>query len=322
MIEAAWYILVAGFVLDFFFGDPRNLPHPVVGMGRAISFFEPRFRRFFYQPFRAGFWFALFLIIFAYFLALALIWAAGQVHPVLGIAMQVLLLFYCFSITGLKDAAMAVARPLLAGDLQTARHCLAMIVGRETQTLDAFGVTRAAVETVAENFVDGFLSPLFWALLLGVPGAVAYKMVNTLDSMVGYQNDTYLFFGRAAARIDDAANFIPARLAVFVIAAAAFFVSRASGAGALQTGLSEGRRHKSPNAGFPEAAFAGALQVRLGGPSIYHGRQVDKPWIGAGFDDPEIPAIHQACRLLQAAAVTALLGAVFLAALKSLALAG
>lgn len=322
MIEAAWYILLAGFVLDFFLGDPKKIPHPVVGMGRAIQFFEPRFRRVFYHPFWAGVWFALFLIVSAYLLALTLIWTAGRIHPVLGIGIQVLLLFYCFSIKGLKDAATAVARPLLAGDLHAARRCVAMIVGRETQTLEASGVTRATVETVAENFVDGFLSPLFWALLLGVPGAAAYKMVNTLDSMVGYRNDTYLLFGRAAARIDDAANFIPARLAVFVIAAAAFFVSRASGARALKIGLSEGRRHKSPNAGFPEAAFAGAMKVRLGGPSIYHGRQVDKPYIGAGFDDPEIPAILQACRLLQAAAVTALLAALFLAALKSMVLAG
>jgi adenosylcobinamide-phosphate synthase len=312
MIEAAWYILAAAVLLDFFLGDPRGLPHPVVGMGRAIQFFEPRFRQMRDNLFWAGVWFALFLVIFSYVLALALVGWTGQIHPLLGVVVQVVLLFFCFSVKGLKDAAIAVAGPLSSGDLSTARKQVAWIVGRETHALDAPGVTRAAVETVAENFVDGFLSPLFWALVLGVPGAVAYKMINTLDSMVGYQNDTYLLFGRASARLDDAANFIPARLSVLVIAAAAVFVPRASGAAALRSGLSEGRRHKSPNAGFPEAAFAGALGVRLGGPAVYHGRPVDKPYIGAGFNDPKPAAIFQACRLIQTAAVCGLLAAMIL----------
>ncbi|HKL01338.1 MAG TPA: adenosylcobinamide-phosphate synthase CbiB [Desulfotignum sp.] len=315
MVEAAWYIIFAAFVLDYVLGDPRNLPHPVVYMGRAIGFFEPRFRRFFIKPFTAGLVFAVFLIICAYCLALALVWSAGRIHPFFGAGVQVLLLFYCFSVKSLKDAALAVAQPLGAKDLAAARRSLSMIVGRETRTLEASGITRAAVETVAENFVDGFLSPLFWALVLGVPGAVAYKMVNTLDSMVGYNNDIYALFGRAAARIDDAANFVPARLSVFVIAAAAFFVPEASGAGAFKTGFSQGRQHKSPNAGFPEAAFAGALRIRLGGPGIYHGRQVDKPCIGDRFDEPHLPAILSACRLMQTAALAGLAAAIFLAAL-------
>ncbi len=315
MVEAAWYIFFAAFVLDFFLGDPRKLPHPVVYMGRAIGFFEPRFRRFVINQFTAGVLFAVFLILCAYFLALALVWSAGRIHLLFGLGIQVLLLFYCFSVKSLKDAALAVAQPLGAKDLPRARRNLSMIVGRETRSLDEPGITRAAVETVAENFVDGFLSPLFWALVLGVPGAVAYKMVNTLDSMVGYNNDIYALFGRAAARIDDAANFVPARLAVLVIAAAAVFVPEASGAGALKTGFSQGRQHKSPNAGFPEAAFAGALLICLGGPGTYHGRQVDKPYIGTAFDDPKISSIVSACRLMQAAAVTGLSAAIFLAAL-------
>jgi adenosylcobinamide-phosphate synthase len=322
MIEAAWYILPAAFILDFVLGDPGRLPHLVVYMGRAIAFLEGFFRRLFCKPFVAGVFFAVFLICSTYFLALVLVWAAGRLHPFLGLGIQVVLLFYCFSVKSLKDAALAVARPLKAKDVQTARQKVAMIVGRETQNLDVPGVTRATVETVAENFVDGFLSPLFWALVLGVPGAVAFKMVNTLDSMVGYQNDTYILFGRASARIDDAANFIPARLAVLVIAAAAVCVPPASGSRALKTGFMQGGQHKSPNAGFPEAAFAGALGIRLGGPGIYHGRQVDKPYIGAVFDDPEISAIDQACRLMQTAAVTGLLAATSLAVLKQIAGSG
>jgi adenosylcobinamide-phosphate synthase len=128
--------------------------------------------------------------------------------------------------------------------------------------------------------------------------------------MVGYRNDRYLLFGRASARLDDAANFIPARLSVLVIAAAAAVLPHMSGAGALRVGMSEGRRHKSPNAGFPEAAFAGALKIRLGGPSIYHGRQVNKPFIGSAFDDPDLSMVHQACRLMQASSMAGLLGAV------------
>jgi adenosylcobinamide-phosphate synthase len=322
MIEAAWYVLGAAFLLDFFLGDPRYLPHPVVGMGKAIGFFEPRFRRMCDNRFRAGVCFAVFLVVTSYLVALGLVVWAGWIHPLLGVVVQVVLLFYCFSVKGLKDAAIAVWVPLSSGDLDTAREKVALIVGRETRVLDGPGVTRAAVETVAENFVDGFLSPLFWALVLGVPGAVAYKMVNTLDSMVGYKNDTYLLFGRASARLDDAANFIPARLSVPVIAAAAVFVPRASGAAALRTGLLEGRRHKSPNAGFPEAAFAGALGVRLGGPNIYHGRLLDKPYIGAGFDDPTPSAIFLACRLMQTAAVCGLLAATILVSGRFAGLAG
>ena len=310
MMAAAWYILVAAFLLDGFLGDPRKLPHPVVGMGNAIAFFEPRFRRKMKNPLTAGIFFALFLVGAVYLLAWVSIRWAGWIHPHAGTGVQTALLFFCFSVKGLKDAAMAVAAPLSSGDLATARESVGKIVGRETQHLDPAGVTRAAVETVAENLVDGFLAPLFWAVVLGVPGALAYKMINTLDSMVGYRNDRYLLFGRASARLDDAANFIPARLSVLIIAVAAAGLPGMSGAGALRVGMSEGRRHKSPNAGFPEAAFAGALNIRLGGPSIYHGKQVDKPFIGSAFDDPDLSMVHQACRLMQASSMAGLLGAV------------
>jgi adenosylcobinamide-phosphate synthase len=322
MIEAGGSILITAFIMDLFLGDPKGLPHPVVGMGNAISFFEPRFRRIIKNPLAAGVFFMLFLVGITYLLAMVFIRLTGWFHPVLGMGVQAILLFFCFSVKGLKDAAMAVAAPLASGDMTTAREKVGMIVGRDPRNLDDAGVTRAAVETVAENLVDGFLAPLFWAVVLGVPGAVAYKMINTLDSMVGYQNDRYLLFGRASARLDDAANFIPARLSVLVIAAAAGCLPGMSGAGALRTGFSEGRRHKSPNAGFPEAAFAGALKVRLGGPSIYHGRQVDKPFIGSAYADPDIPAVHQACRLMQASAVAGLLGAVGLTWVKTAVLKG
>lgn len=309
MGEIAWYIIFAAFVLDFLGGDPRWLPHPVVGMGNAITFFEPRFRAWVSNPLSAGLLFAVFLVAATWALAFGVVKLAGWIHPVLGTCVQVLLLFYCFSARSLVQAAVAVARPLEARDIETARKKVAMIVGRETQNLDAAAVTRATVETVAENFVDGFLSPLFFALLFGVPGAMAYKMINTLDSMVGYKNDTYLLFGRASARIDDVANFIPARLSVLVIAFAAFLLSAQRGLSALKTGISQGRRHKSPNAGYPEASFAGALKIRMGGPNVYHGKVVVKPYIGGQFNDPNLHGISRACELMMLSTLISTLAA-------------
>jgi len=309
MCEISWYVVFLAFILDFIVGDPRWLPHPVVGMGNAISWFEPRFRCWVSNPFVSGLLFAFFLIISTWALSFGLVRLAVWVHPWLGIGVQVLLLFYCFSATSLVDAAREVACPLEAHDIGTARKKVAMIVGRDTRELDEVAVTRATVETVAENFVDGFLSPLFFALLFGVPGAMAYKMVNTLDSMVGYKNETYLLFGRASARIDDLANFIPARLSVLVIGLAAFLLSVQRGLSALKTGISQGRRHKSPNAGYPEACFAGALGIRMGGPNVYHGKLVDKPYIGGQFPDPGITGIDRACELMLLATLLATLAA-------------
>jgi adenosylcobinamide-phosphate synthase len=308
MGEIAW-VIFAAFVLDFLVGDPRWLPHLVVGMGNAITWFEPRFRRWVPNPIFAGLFFAVCLIASFFALSFGLVKLTTWVYPLLGTCVQVLLLFYCFSARSLVDAAREVAQPLSSRDIETARKKVAMIVGRETQNLDAVAVTRATVETVAENFVDGFLSPLFFALLFGVPGAVAYKMVNTLDSMVGYKNETYLLFGRASARIDDVANFIPARLSVLVIAFAAFLLSAQRGLSSLKTGISQGRHHKSPNAGYPEASFAGALKIRMGGPNIYHGKWVVKPYIGGQFNDPDLYGITRACELMMLSALIATLAA-------------
>ena len=162
-----------------------------------------------------------------------------------------------------------------------------MIVGREVKYLDNTGVVKATIETVAENFVDGFLSPLCFALVGGVPLAMAYKMINTLDSMVGYKNEKYILFGRVAAKIDDIANYIPARISLVVISFAAGLLDIRKGKRALLTGFKDGRLHKSPNAGYPEAAFAGALKIKLGGPNYYHGKLVEKPYIGSRFKNPE-----------------------------------
>ncbi len=298
MVDLNWYILLAAVVLDFIFGDPACLPHPVIYMGKAISFFEPRFRKRLKSPLISGAGFALFLIASTWLISFAAIKLADAVHPVVGDMTRVSLLFFCFSAKSLKTAALAVYSALKENNIALARQKVGMIVGRQTNDLDQAAINRAAVETVAENFVDGFLSPLFFACLGGVPFALAYKMINTLDSMVGYKNDTYWLFGRTAARMDDAANFIPARLSVLIISLCAVWMSVQNGLKSLKTGIFQGHLHKSPNAGYPEAAYAGALGVRLGGPSVYHGRRIEKPFIGKNFDDPEKETIKQACDLM------------------------
>ncbi len=314
MVDLHWYIILAAAVLDFIFGDPACLPHPVIYMGKTISFFETRFRKSIKNLLISGTGFAGFLIASTWLISFFGIKLAHAVHPVAGDMVRISLLFFCFSSKSLKTAALAVYSALKENNIPLARQKVGMIVGRQTEDLDKAAINRAAVETVAENFVDGFLSPLFFACLGGVPFALAYKMINTLDSMVGYKNDTYRLFGRAAARMDDAANFIPARLSVLIIAFCAARMSTQNGLRSLKTGVLQGHLHKSPNAGYPEAAFAGALGVRLGGPSVYHGTKVEKPFIGKDFNNPGTETIKQACNLMMwssAAAVLIACGVLF-----------
>lgn len=292
-----WLVIPAAFALDALVGDPRSLPHPIRWMGRAITWAEPFFRRLFARELLAGQLFAVSLILGCWALAALVVAAAYRLHPVAGFVVEVILLFYCFSAKSLAQAAMAIFHLLAAGDVAQARAQVAMIVGRDVDRYQADDIARATVETVAENVVDGVLSPLFFAALGGAPLALAYKMTNTLDSMVGYKNPRYLLFGRAAARIDDAANFLPARCSILLIALAARLLGH-SGRAALSTAWHEGSHHASPNAGYPEAAFAGALGVQLNGPNFYGGILVEKPYIGEGLGMVRLPHIRLACRLM------------------------
>ncbi|WP_320043356.1 adenosylcobinamide-phosphate synthase CbiB [uncultured Desulfobacter sp.] len=306
IFNVTWQILAAAFILDLLAGDPKWLPHPIIWMGRAISFFEPEFRQRIENPFRAGLLFALCLISATFGLTWGVVFIVDRIHPVAAAIVQTVLIFYSFSTRSLHKAAMDVFNPLAKGDLTQARIKVGYIVGRQTKDLDEAGITRAACETVAENFVDGFVSPLCFAVVLGAPGAMMYKMINTLDSMVGYKNDTYILFGKAAARIDDVANYIPARLSIFAIVPAAAMLSLSRASRALVTALTQGRNHKSPNAGIPEAAFAGALGVRFGGPNVYHGKLVNKPYIGGAFNDPKPSHIEKACELMMLSALVSI----------------
>jgi len=294
------------FILDFFLGDPPGLPHPIRWMGGAIARGEPYFRHLGLYLKLNGVLFTATLVATTWMLAQLLLWAACAVNPWLGGLLELLMVTYALAARSLQDAAHGVARALDKDDLPLARRRVSMIVGRETDALDGEGVARAAVETVAENLVDGVIAPLFFAVLGGGPLALAYKMVNTLDSMVGYKNDRYRDFGWAAARLDDGANWLPARLTVPLVALAAVFLN-GRGRGALAAARRDGRQHTSPNAGLSEAAFSGALMVRLGGPNRYHGQMVAKPWIGAEFRAVAPADIRRACDLMLLTAVWALI---------------
>lgn len=289
--------LTLAVVLDMVMGDPVWLPHPVRWMGRAIERLEPRFRALRLRPLVSGGLMAIFLVASVWIICLVLVTLAASIHPALGVLVQAVLIYTCISARCLARAALDVGKALGESGLAAGRQAVSMIVGREVNRLDQTGVTRAAVETVAENLVDGVVSPLFFAMLGGAPLAMAYKMVNTLDSMVGYKNDRYLLFGRFAARVDDAVNFIPARLSVPFIALAAQLLN-GRGRATLVTAWRDGRAHASPNAGYPEAAFAGALGLWMGGPNHYHGRMVEKPVIGKGFSETRPSHLGQACRLM------------------------
>jgi adenosylcobinamide-phosphate synthase len=300
--EGSALALTLAVALDMMIGDPRWLPHPVRWMGRAIERLEPRFRRLPLRPLASGALMAVSLVAAVWVVCLLLIHIATAVHPAAGILVEAAMIYTCICARGLADAALAVGKALAGSGIDAGRRAVSMIVGREVHRLDQTGVTRATVETVAENLVDGIVSPLFFAVLGGAPLAMAYKMVNTLDSMVGYKNDRYLYFGRFAARMDDVANYIPARLSVPFIALAAQLLN-GRGRTALKTALRDGRAHASPNAGYPEAAFAGALALWMGGPNDYHGRLVEKPVIGNGLGNARSNHIRQACRLMLATSI-------------------
>jgi len=295
-------ILPAAFLLDLILGDPQILPHPVRWMGKVIELLEPAFRKFSKNLTVSGTFFALFLILTSWVITFIIVVIAGKLHPILEIVIEIVLIYWCISVRSLQQSAMEVSRSLMKGGIKEAKKKVSLIVGRDVEKLTEGGIVKATIETVAENLVDGVISPLFFAVIGGAPLAIAYKMVNTLDSMVGYKNDKYIHFGKAAARIDDIANFIPARLSVPIISLAAQILSR-KGLHAFKTAVLEGKKHSSPNAGFPEASFAGTMGIKLGGPNYYHGRIVHKPYIGKLFGKSDITHIKKACDLMMLSSV-------------------
>ena len=295
-------VTLGGFLLDLVFGDPEKLApaHPVVWMGRAIRRLEKHLRAVFPKTergcFFAGLTMAVLMIAWTFLLSAGVLCALRRVSPPLALAAETCWCWQALAARDLRVEAMRVYDALTAGTLELARAAVGRIVGRDTEKLDASGVTKAAVETVAENFSDGVAAPMLYMILGGAPLALVYKAINTMDSMVGYRNERYQNFGKAPARIDDAANYLPARLAALLLIAAAGICGENAGR-ALYIWRRDGRKHASPNAGQCEAAMAGALGVRLCGPASYFGQLHDKPAIGDDRRPVEPEDIRRACRM-------------------------
>jgi adenosylcobinamide-phosphate synthase len=297
--------LAAGFVLDLLIGDPQGFPHLVRVFGWLIGRAEKLFLAEGSTPktqLFCGLCLVCSVTALCAGLPLAVLLFAYWMHPLAGFAVETLLCYQLIAVKDLKTESMAVHERLMANDLTGARRAVSRIVGRDTEGLDAKGVVRAAVETVAENTADGVASPLFYLMLGGAALGCWHKAVNTMDSMVGYKNERYLYFGRAAALLDDALNFLPSRLCALAMIAAAGALGF-DGAGALRIFRRDRLKHASPNSAQTEAACAGALGIRLAGPCRYGGELEDKPYIGDDTRPVEAGDIARANRLLYGTAI-------------------
>ena len=293
----------AALALDALLGDPDWMPHPVVLMGKCITALERRLRRALPATPRGellgGAALAAVMLGGTAALSSGCLGLAGRLRPELRTGLEVFWGWQCLALRGLAAEGERVELALREGTLESARQAVARIVGRDTDALDRAGVARAAVESVAENFSDGVIAPLFYYVIGGAPLALCYKAINTMDSMVGYKNERYLYFGRVPARLDDAANFLPSRLSALLLIAAASFLGE-DARGAWTVWRRDRRRHPSPNAGQTEAAMAGALGIFLGGPTSYFGVMKDKPFLGAGLGPTDPGHIRRAVRMIQA----------------------
>ena len=303
-----WAVL-GGFVLDALFGDPAWLPHPVVYMGKAISklekFLRPRLPKTPQGELLGGAIVAFCLPVGTFLLTGLVCWGAARLHPLLGLAVQ---MFWCgqaLAARGLVQESTNVYKELKKPDLPGARKAVSRIVGRDTAELTAEGVTKAAVETVAENASDGVIAPLLYMLIGGAPLALTYKAINTMDSMLGYKNEKYLYFGRVPAKLDDVANYIPSRLAGLLWVAAAALTGN-SARGAWKIWRRDRRRHASPNSAQTESACAGALGVQLAGPAWYFGQYYPKLTIGDALRPIEPEDILRANQMMVAESILAL----------------
>ena len=303
------FALLLGFLLDLLLGDPRWLPHPIRAIGALIAALEKVLRKIFPKNRSGQLAGCVALVILVLVLSggftLLVLWLCGKVGLWLRFLAETILCFQLLATRSLKGESMKVYKALKAGDLEGARYAVSMIVGRDTQCLDEAGVARAAVETVAENASDGVIAPLIFLAIGGAPLGMVYKAVNTMDSMVGYKNDQYLWFGRCAAKLDDVVNFIPARLAGLLMCLGAGF-SGFDAPNALRIFRRDRKNHKSPNSAHTEAAAAGALHIQLGGSNYYFGKLVEKPTIGDADHPVEPLDIVRVNRLMYATAFLAL----------------
>ncbi len=295
-------LLVAGLAVDGVVGDMpavfRHVPHPVVLAGRAVAFFDRKLnRKSRGEAARRGRGVVTVIVLVGGAALVGLLIERLCRGSLFGAAAQIGLIAVLMAQRSLFEHVAAVAGALDSGGLAAGREAVRHIVGRDPASLDAYGVARAAIESLAENFSDGVVAPVFWYLLLGLPGLFAYKMANTLDSMIGHRTAHYRSFGWAAARFDDALNLAPARVSGLLIAAAAVFAKECRPDRALLVMLRDARKHRSPNAGWPEGAMAGALGLALAGPRRYAEGPVADPWVGEGTARAGAADIARALRL-------------------------
>ena len=293
--------LAAGFILDLLFGDPKWMYHPVIFIGKTISFLEKNIRRVLPETpageLMGGGVLVLFTLIISGGIPCIILYLAGLVHPALQWATGAFMCYQLLAVKCLRDESMKVYDALKSGTIEDGRRAVSMIVGRDTQALDEKGVVKAAVETVAENFSDGVLAPMFYILIGGPVLMFIYKGINTMDSMVGYKNDRFLYFGRCAAKLDDVANYIPSRIAGLMLILAAY-VGRFSGRDAGRIFLRDRRKHASPNSAQTESAAAGALQIQLAGNAYYFGKLHEKQFIGDPIREIEVDDIKRMNNLM------------------------
>lgn len=316
MIKWTALALVLGFLIDLLLGDPRWLYHPVRIIGNGISALEKILRKIFPATPQgeraAGCVLVLLICIGSAGIPFLLLWGAYSIHTVFGIILETFMCYQMLAVKSLKTESMRVYRELEKDDLEGARKAVAMIVGRDTAQLTAEGVTKATVETVAENTSDGIIAPLFYMAIGGPVLMFLYKGINTMDSMVGYKNDKYLHFGRCAAKLDDAANYIPARISGWLMIVSSYLIGF-DGKNARKIFLRDRYNHASPNSAQTEAVMAGALRIQLAGNAWYFGKLHEKPTIGDNLREVEPEDIIRSNRLLY---MSAALGTLLFAALR------
>lgn len=281
-----------GLVLDFIIGDPYNPFHPVRIIGTLGSGFENITRKIFKNLKVSGLVTWIGVVLITFLVNFLIVKLAFNISAVFGVIVEGVLLYFCISSKGLKVEGLKVIKILESGDIEGARNQLSYIVGRDTSSLDEEGITRAVIETVAENTSDGIISPLLFGALGGAPLAMAYKAVNTCDSMFGYKNDKYRDFGFASAKMDDLFNYIPARLTGYFVVIASFILGL-DYKNSYRIYKRDRYNHTSPNSAHPEAAVSGALGVRLGGANYYFGKLVEKPTIGDKNKEIEISDLYK-----------------------------
>lgn len=302
--------IVAGFILDLIFGDPHWLPHPICLIGNLIGFLEKNLRRLLAPGKTAlllgGALMVVIVLTLSYAVPYAVLMLAEQVSPWLKFALETIMFYQIFATKCLRDESMKVYTALHNNDLADARVKLSWIVGRDTKELTAEEVTKGAVETVAENTADGIIAPMLYMFIGGAPLAFLYKGINTMDSMVGYKNDKFLYFGRCAAKLDDLANLIPARITGLVMILASYFLNL-NAKGAWKIFWRDRYNHLSPNSAMTESVTAGALNIQLGGDHFYFGKLVHKDTIGDNIRQVVPEDIVAANNLLYMTAVISLL---------------